>query len=772
MGLDRRTFLQQAGLALFTWGATEAGISSLGNHNRLTASLKNYQQTLAQPTSRKLALLVGINQYTSQDNLAGCLMDVELQRELLIHRFGFNSSDILTLSDRQATRENIETAFLEHLTQQAQPDDVVMFHFSGYGGQVKMPLASEGETAKETDSGNSFSDGFRLANSFVPVDGLSSSKKKLFANSILEETLLVLAQTLSTPKCTFVLDTSFNQTPRSKHGSFKVRSISKVADNPSFQELAFLAQLQNDFADKGLKPSKRLLSFPGVVLSAASNNQVAVERHWDGFSTGLFTQALTQHLWQITPSSKVQVALARTAETVEQVMGRRQEPTLSNPDKSAIAYYFAVGDVPNAAGIISKVDKNNYAEIELLGLPANVINSYGVNSCFNLVTTPENLAENLAPQLQVKSKVGLTTKVESLSSIEPLKIGQLVQESIRMLNRNLSLNLALDTDLNRIERVDATSALANIPAINSAVVAKEQNADCLIGKVVTEVETTTTNLDPNNQAVAYGLYTAGGDLIGETMGAAEEAVKVAIARLQPQFNNLLAAKWLELTSNEFSSRIKASATLLTPEIKSPLWQRSTLVAASTLSSPKKTLFSPNPAPLEVTNNLPVIARGTEIRLNLNNADNRQLYTIVLGTDSHCNIYALYTPEQSSTVDGVVQLEKIAIAPQGELVLPPTENSWKWKVSESPGINTLYVVLSIQPFTETLTAFASQQNFKLDQQQVLNVTNPITVINALMQDLHNTSSVVPKLLPSEDVYALDVNSWATLKFVYEVTSNEQ
>ncbi|MEN9566796.1 MAG: hypothetical protein RLZZ69_1992 [Cyanobacteriota bacterium] len=762
MGLDRRTFLQQAGLALFTWGATEAGISSLGNHNRLAALLK-YQQTLAQPTSRKLALLIGINQYTAEDNLTGCLMDVELQRELLIHRFGFDSSDILTLSDRQATRENIETAFIEHLTQQAKPDDVVVFHFSGYGGQIKMPLASE-ETLKQTN----VSDGFRLANSFIPVDGLSSTKKNLLANSILEETFLVLAQTLSTDKCTFVLDTSFNQTPRSKHGSFQVRSASKIADRPSSQELAFLAQLQNDFADKGFKPSKRSLSLPGIVLSAADNNQVAVERHWDGFSTGLFTHALTQYLWHITPTSKVQVILARTAETVEQVMGRQQEPTLNNPDRSAIAYYFGLNDTPNAAGIISKVNKNNHPEIKLLGLPANVINSYGVNCCFSLVSSPENSA----PQLQVKSRSGLIAKAEPLSTLKPLKIGQFVQESIRMFNRNLSLNLALDADLNRIERVDATSAIANIPTIDSAVVLKEQNADCSIGKVMTTVEPPTNDLDPNNQLFAYGLYTAGGNLIAETMGVAEEAVKVAIERLQPKFNNLLAAKWLELTCNEFSSQIKANATLLTPEIKSPLWQRATLVATSNLSSSKKTLFSTNSSTLEITNNLPIITRGTEIRLNLGNTGDRQLYTIVLGTDSRCNIYALYTPAQSSTVEGVVQLEEIAIAPQGELVLPPSENSWKWKVSESPGINTLYVVLSVQPFTETLKAFANQQNFKLDQQQVLNVTNPITVVNALMQDLHNTSSVAPKLLPSEDVYALDVNSWATLKFVYEVTSNEQ
>ncbi|NJL53248.1 MAG: hypothetical protein HC930_15620 [Hydrococcus sp. SU_1_0] len=159
------------------------------------------------------------------------------------------------------------------------------------------------------------------------------------------------------------------------------------------------------------------------------------------------------------------------------------------------------------------------------------------------------------------------------------------------------MNLALDDDLNRVERVDATSALSNISAINSAVVAKEQNADCLIGKVVSEkvvseIDPATTEVDISNQSFAYGLYTAGGDLIGQTVGAAEEAVKVALARLRPQFDNLLAAKWLELTSNEFSSRIQTSATLLTPEIKSPLWQRSTLIATDSLSSPKKNAFFP------------------------------------------------------------------------------------------------------------------------------------------------------------------------------------
>ena len=767
MRLDRRTFLQQAGLVLFTWGATEAGISAIAGNEHLPASIKNYQQTLAQPTNRKLALLVGINRYPHHDDLAGCLMDVELQRELLIHRFGFNPRDILILSDRQATRENIETAFVEHLTEQAKPDDVVLFHFSGYGSQIKMPLASEIEVNRKIDD----SPVFRVANSFVPVDGLSSSKSNLFANSILQETLLVLAQSLSTAKCTFVLDTCFNTTSRSKHGSLKVRSIPQIAENASSQELDFLAQLRDKLAIKGLKPSKRISSLPGVVLSASSTNQVAVEREWDGLSAGLFTQALTQHLWHLTPSSKVQVALTRTAETVEQVMGRQQQPSLNNPGKSAIAYYLAINDRTNAAGIVSKVNKNT-VEVKLLGLPANILGCYGINSCLSLVSN----TEDYSPQLQIKSKEGLVSKTQALSTTatEPT-VGQLVRESIRLLSRDLSLNLALDDDLERIERVDATSALANLSEINSVVVSKEQDADCLLGKVVSESAAESINPDSETEKISlsYGLYTAGGNLIGQTTRL-EEAVKIAIDRLQPQFNNLLAAKWLELTNNEFSSRLKANATLMAGEEKqSASWQRTTFGGGiqPPLSVAKKSIFA-KAADLNTDSkqHLPVIARGTEIKLALGNMDERQLYAVILATDCDSNIFALYTPAQSSIVGEQPYLEDIAIAAGEELIIPSIENYWKWKVPESVGINTLYVVIAIKPFRETLKAFASKQNFKLEQQRVLNVTNPLVVMNALMQDLHNASSVESELLPNEDVYALNVDSWATLNFVYEVTNS--
>ncbi|NJK27756.1 MAG: caspase family protein [Coleofasciculaceae cyanobacterium SM2_3_26] len=138
--MKRRHFLQFAGSALAT-----LGLSTLD----LQQQASRYGGVLAQGTPRKLALLVGINEYPKSkrfSKLEGCLTDVELQRHLLIHRFGFNHSDIEILTDAQATRDGVVTAFQEHLINQARPGDVVVFHFSGHGSRIvdRNPIDSSG----------------------------------------------------------------------------------------------------------------------------------------------------------------------------------------------------------------------------------------------------------------------------------------------------------------------------------------------------------------------------------------------------------------------------------------------------------------------------------------------------------------------------------------------------------------------------------------------------------------------------------------------------
>ncbi len=78
--MKRRNFFKRAGWILATLGISEVEWIKLGDRVSLA---------IASPLNRKLALLVGINQYSGNSPLAGCLTDVELQKELLIHRFGF-----------------------------------------------------------------------------------------------------------------------------------------------------------------------------------------------------------------------------------------------------------------------------------------------------------------------------------------------------------------------------------------------------------------------------------------------------------------------------------------------------------------------------------------------------------------------------------------------------------------------------------------------------------------------------------------------------------
>ena len=82
--IKRRHFLQLAGSTLATLGWSQRNLLNASN---------SYNRVLAQNTSRKLALLIGINQYDRNFSgwipLQGCVTDVQLQRELLINCFGF-----------------------------------------------------------------------------------------------------------------------------------------------------------------------------------------------------------------------------------------------------------------------------------------------------------------------------------------------------------------------------------------------------------------------------------------------------------------------------------------------------------------------------------------------------------------------------------------------------------------------------------------------------------------------------------------------------------
>jgi hypothetical protein len=97
---------------------------------------------LATPTwsAQKWALLIGVNDYTKGPahwDLRGCENDVLMTRSLLVDKFGFPEGNVRTLLSAEATAQAIRSSIEEWLIAQAQPEDIVYFHFSGHGSQTR-----------------------------------------------------------------------------------------------------------------------------------------------------------------------------------------------------------------------------------------------------------------------------------------------------------------------------------------------------------------------------------------------------------------------------------------------------------------------------------------------------------------------------------------------------------------------------------------------------------------------------------------------------------
>ena len=88
---------------------------------------------------RKKALLVGINYFGTSNELRGCINDVKNMSQFLNQHWGYQWDDMVILTDDQnqnariPTKENIFRA-MQWLVKDAQPNDSLVFHYSGHGG--------------------------------------------------------------------------------------------------------------------------------------------------------------------------------------------------------------------------------------------------------------------------------------------------------------------------------------------------------------------------------------------------------------------------------------------------------------------------------------------------------------------------------------------------------------------------------------------------------------------------------------------------------------
>ncbi|MEO1590433.1 MAG: caspase family protein [Cyanobacteria bacterium J06632_22] len=704
--------------------------------------LLHYQQALAQPTRRKLALLIGINTYSqsvvgesfrdSAPALRGCVTDTDLQRELLIHRFGFQPTDILTLTNQQATRQGIVEAFDQHLRSQAQPGDVVVLHFSGYGSQLRL--------GQGTDAANT------PLKTLVPIDGTLPSAASPWIHDLSEDTLKQLLKTLKAKSVTTVIDAGFIGPDVPLTGGFKVRSRPVYPTGDGFTDLPLLTNIL------GEKPAVPPL-FPGLLLSAARPEQLTIECDWDEINAGLFTYALTRQLWSLAPPVKLIKLMGYTRSSMQQIAAQHPQLSGQRYDETLQPYE---GMLPTAKPIDAVVTERNNrtASLWLGGLLPEAL-PYSDKSWYEPLDS-EGMAR------PGRSRSGLVAQVDlsnlSDTQLQNWSVGTAVIEAIRVLPKEVDLVVAIDQSLARIERVDATSALAALPFISSTTT-PSQPADCLFGKPPAEpTQTASLDIAPEETGTkqGYGLFLPTRDLLPGTLASRGEAIKAAITRLTPKLQILLAMKRLRATINTQSSRlaVRLNLTMTSPQEKL-LSQRQTL-RPELPKSRQAAQLEEQPLPLTVST-------GSRLRYQVANFNAVPLYFIFVSLDARDRMLAFVPPPLVPDDESPIPLQnRYIVAPGTTFTLP--EADIDWGVEDPIGSVETLLICSTTPFIQA-TAVLSTLTPKSSSQRVDLGERALALAEAILADL-DSGNPDRNTGTASDSYTLNASSWATLAMNYD------
>lgn len=834
MMLKRRTLIEGSGRLLVALGLSGGSLAGLCDR---------YGQALAQPAPRKRALLIGINQYAGADShgspllppLQGCLTDVELQRELLQYRFGFSPDDILTLTDTEATRQALIDTILAALIEPVQPEDLIVLHFSGYGGQVSVPtVTGEPQTPEQqTQQPQTRSQQF----SFVPTDSLVNFAKTTAVQDLVESTLTHLIQAIPAQQVFVVLDTSHTLESISLDPALRSRSrnFSTVPETQP-AKITWPQSLNPSHYPVPLNTtSGRLKDTKATILSATAWDSAAgqaLEAGWAGFHAGVLTYALTQQLWATIPPRQSFIDFGRLQQRLQQLTHNTQRPQLSSavPAPSSgqsLCLASADGVAQGVEGVVTDSD-DSHAELTVwLGGVAPQLLDYLPNTIFQLLRPGDSATDPLL-YVQVKSREGLWAKAKLLPAnppVVPLSDAGAVREVVRLLPQRLGLTLALDRNLGRIERVDATSALASIPAI-AAIVNSDQQVDCRLGRVpdfatlqingwatpapMQSLASLTLQAEalPQNH---YGLLSPSRVPIPTTLGQEDEAIAAATRRLIPHLQTLLAAKLLRLLVNTEVSQLGLLATLtLLKETQSiEQTQRSTraiqtqaTVATTPAVAPTGTPAGTAAAPAAGTTpssthpervaglsiGAIAISPGFSLRFQVENLNPENLYLLLFGIDQltgQMTYFPLLLNSLELNVEpAILTLEAIlrtqALQESQQIHYPISPPTSAWKTAYKSGDYALYLVASPSPFTQTWRELSYQVNVRtLSQETPAHLSNGLAISQALLADLHQASLQLSSPLLSalkdssepknSDVAALHVAAWAGFEFRFQVTA---
>lgn len=675
--IKRRHFLQAAGATL-----ASIGLSQLDFLHRV----EGYGQVLAQGSpGRKLALLVGINGYPDKiANLRGCLTDVELQWELLVHRFGFNPKDILVVADRalpvtsdeplKPTRDNILNAFKTHLIDQAKPGDVVVFHYSGHGSRILDPnpipeLIINNEKVPNTD---------KLNGTMVPYDRITTDPAVV--QDIMGRTLFLLMRSLKTELVTAVLDSCHSG--GGTRGGLTFRAVtSRIDDNryasPSPAELELQRRLMKDLniSETQLAELRKQGIAKGVAIGSAQFDQSAADAPFDNatFYAGAFTYLLTRYLWQSDTNESLKDAFVNLARSTKDLAANAQveqfpifaaNPT-SNGEKRM---YFLSPAKPWAEAVVRDVKPDGRVEYWLGGASSLSLAASDQGGLWAVIDAQgKEIAE-----LEQISRTGLTaTGRLRTGQLSTLQKDILLREKIRGIPTDLKLRVSLDGSLgNQLE--SAAAALQKLERVQ--IVSTEQGADCILGRMTPELRQQVTRGQTQGgselpKAETFGLFLTGLRPIAPTFNDKPgESTQEAVKRLTGRFKSLLAGKLLKLVTGSDAALVgQSSAYKITVAI-----------------APKGSFATTTPKTFK---------QGTTVQVQVRNNEKRNLYIAVIGIGESGKITPLYPYWNSA--------ESEALLGEGQVLLTPVEGDGYTFTLTGAGSLEVLVLASEKPIRDAL-----------------------------------------------------------------------
>ncbi|MEB3228384.1 MAG: caspase family protein [Synechocystis sp.] len=731
MRFDRRTFLR-GGMALgfgsWVWGRGGQPLA----------------QSLAVTNAQRLALLIG-GAWGGEGlkPLQGCDGDVAGIAEVLQTRYGLPASNIVSLTQQTGTFDTIAETFDTHLRQRAKKGDGVVVYFSGYGvydPPAELPRYPSWEQA-------------------LPYLGLLPSAGGDRPPYVSLATLISWLQSLKAKQITLILDCGFAQSAGTLQGNLRSRSAGR---------LDFRAA--NQFAPA--QPPTKFSLGPVTLMSAAAPGQTAVEGDMGATTMGVFTYGLIQSLWEMADSPLMNGLWAHSRALLVPRLGTLQTPQWQSATNSP-EFLSPLPSYPNGEGGILATPVGQSLQSHLAGLSPLVQENALLHSCYQATAIATEIPFLPPPLWQVSHRKGQrvslvplplsnpdkasTKENEPRSLTEAIALGSL-REIYRAVPKSLGLTVALGDDLERIERVDATSAFGAITNVEGIINAGDGRADCVFGKLDTH---------------RYTLFTEGGELLQPlTKSESSGAIKTVVSSLESSLNRLLAVKWLTLLANPDSARlgVQVSVTQATSG-DNPLprslyeWRSRRGLPPGGVGSPPNPLTSGDrvtSVPSAPPDFLPTVAANQTLQCHLENWGNDTLYGCLLGIDN-----------RNLEVAGIFDPQLLLLNPQQRLTLPHPEAPL-WSVSGDKGIAQWFLVLSRYPLTATLAAISQQVTSNNSPAssptlalppRLLVLKNLLPVVTALVTDL--TGHPPAHVTVPEEVTLLDTADWLSLPIMYQV-----